>query len=502
MMRGRVTFAGAGPGDPGLITIKAKVALENADAVLYDYLAHPNLLTNCKSSAELINVGKRKGYHSQTQEAINELMVKLAQQGKHIVRLKGGDPCVFGRIGEEMECLTHHNIPFDIIPGVTSAIAVPAYAGIPITQRDVSRSFAVITATPQDGESTENIHIPNAETLVFLMPVTQLEILVKRIVVEIDHFTPDTPAALIYRGTTSSQKTLLGTLTTIVDLKNQHHLNPPAILVVGEVAKLTQKYNWTENLPLFGKRVILLRTAEQAQDWITPLSELGAEVVQLPMIEIIPQQNADKQITKAGIQKFSWLIFTSTNGVKQWMAALFKNQEDVRALAHLKIAVIGTKTASVLKDYGLVPDIIPQEFSQEGLLDTLPSDLSGQTFLIATAAGARDVLPTQLKTRGATVEVWHLYTTKMPTILSTQEIKDGDIVIFTSSSTVTHFFESRVWNQQVITAICIGKTTEATLKEVYQGKIAVSPKSTINDTINVLLNTAGNANDSSTSPSI
>ncbi len=489
-MMGKVTLAGAGPGDPLLITLKAMLALEKADVVLYDYLAHPNLLNYCRPDAELINVGKRKGHHSETQDTINNLMVKLANQGKRVVRLKGGDPCVFGRVGEEMEYLTQHNIPFEIIPGVTSAIAVPAYAGIPITQRELSRSFAVVTASVQDGQSTEDIRIPNAETLIFLMPVTDLVVIVQRVLSEIPHFIPNTPAALIYRGTTARQKTLLGTLDTILAIRDQFNLPPPAILVIGEVAKLTQRFNWTENLPLFGKRIVLLRTADQGQEWLNPLSELGAEVIQLPMIEIIPNDDILEKINSAAIAHFSMIIFTSPNSVKQWMTALFKNGGDTRALAHRKIAAIGPKTAALLKNYGIIPDIIPDEFSQEGLLQVLPNTLSQETILIPTAAGARETFPDQLKTRGATVEVWKLYHTQLPKTISDQQINEGDWVIFTSSSTVTHFFESQVWNHQQITAFCIGKSTLSTLQNYFQGDIVMSPKATIDDMMAVLLNYA------------
>ncbi len=490
-MTGKVILAGAGPGDPGLITLKAKYALERADTVLYDYLAHPNLLKYCKPTAELINVGKRKGHHSQTQNNINALMVKFASEGKVVVRLKGGDPCVFGRIGEEMECLTEHHIPFEIIPGVTSAIAVPAYAGIPITQRELSRSFAVVTASAQEGDDVGDIHIPNAETLIFLMPVTQLDLIAQRVIKEISHFSTDTPAALIYKGTTASQKTILGTLGTIVALKDQHQLTPPAILVVGKVAGLTRKFNWTETLPLFGKRIVLLRTAGQGQEWVNPLSELGAEVIQLPMIEIVPNQQILTQIHPKEIDRFSLVVFTSPNGVKQWMTTLFENGYDARTLAKQKIAAIGSKTAALLKEFGIIPDILPEDFSQEGLLDTLPVIMAGETILIATAAGARETLPKELIQRGATVEVWKLYDTKMPDIISNQEINNGDWIIFTSSSTVTHFFESKLYNSQPITAFCIGKSTEETLKQHYQGPIIVSPKATIEATISVLLNHAG-----------
>ena len=464
----KVYLVGAGPGDPRLLTLRAKRLLERADVVLYDYLAHPNCLNYCKKGTELISVGKRKGAHSATQIEINQLLVTYAKQNKIIVRLKGGDPQVFGRIGEEIEELEKHQIPFEIVPGVSSASAVPAYAGIPLTHRNLARSVAFVTGTLKTGDGIDDIHIPHAETLIFLMSVTHLEWIVERLTTpqpsKSPRFDIATPAALIYKGTTSSQQKVVGTLTNIVALRDEHQVSHPSILVVGKVAELSHTLDWYSKLPLFGKRIINLRPLNQGQSLTEKLSDLGAEVVEHPMIHIKPIMNEQKIISKAFLAPFTKIIFTSANGVEQFMMALLNNGCDGRDLANKTILCVGPKTASALKRFGIIADNTAYNYSQEGLLDILPSNSKQDAILLPTAKKARPFLEEELKKRGATVHKLALYDTVATTTSKPITVFDNDIVVFTSSSIAEFFFESTLYKNQRITAICIGTETEKTVR--------------------------------------
>lgn len=465
---GNVYLVGAGPGDPRLLTLRAKTLLEKADVVLYDYLAHPNCLNYCKKNAELISVGKRKGAHSATQNEINQLLVSFAKQNKTIVRLKGGDPQVFGRIGEEIEELNKHHIPFEIVPGVSSASAVPAYAGIPLTHRNLARSVAFVTGTLKTGDGIDDIHIPHAETLIFLMSVTHLEWIVERLTTpqpsKSPRFDIDTPASLIYKGTTSSQQKVVGTLANIVALRDEHHVSHPSILVVGKVAELSHTFDWYSKLPLFGKRIINLRTLKQGQILSEKLMDLGAEVIEYPMITIDPIMNEQKIISKAFLAPFTKIIFTSANGVEQFMMSLLNNGCDGRDLANKTILCVGPKTASALKSFGIIADNTANNYSQEGLLEMLPSNSKQDTILLPTAKKARPFLEEELKKRGSNVHKLALYDTVATTTSKPITACDNDIVVFTSSSIAEFFFESTLYKNQNIKAICIGTETEKTVK--------------------------------------
>ncbi len=447
----RVYLVGAGPGDPDLITLKAVRLLQRADVVLYDYLAHPNLL-HYAERAKKICVGKKRGQHSKQQTQINVMMKRLAAQGKMVVRLKGGDPTVFGRGGEEMEFLRKHKIPYEIVPGVTAAIAVPTYAGIPITHRDLSKSVAFVTGSPKKGQTLADIHIPDADTIVFLMPVTNLSELAKR-------FPAETPAALIHSGATSAQTVEVGTVSTISKSK----LLPPSILVVGKVAALAKSLNWYERLPLFGKRIILLRTLKQSSELRDELHDLGAEVITCPAIEIKPLS------PKINLTGATMIIFTSPNGVEQFM----KNR-DSRSLAGKKIVAIGPKTAQALRQFGLIADLTPESYQSEGILEVLSKNLNDENILIPTAQGARDVLPDQLRKRGARVIMLPLYKNINPKI--DVAINDGDYVVFTSSSTAHHFFSGG--HNKNIVAFCLGPITANAVKQYFRGKLVISKQAT------------------------
>lgn len=470
MPEGKVYLAGAGPGDPGLLTLKAHDLLGRVDVVMYDYLVHPSVLQYAHAQAILVCVGKAKGQHSVKQDDINKMMVQYAKSGQSVLRLKGGDPCVFGRLGEELDCLKQAGINFEIVPGVSSTVAVPAYAGIPLTHRDMARSFAVVTGTLRTGNGEANVHIPDADTLVFVMAVTHLNVIVQRL--KDMGRSGELPAALIYRGTTAEQQCVLGTLDTIVALRDAQELTPPAILVVGEVARLSETYDWWNGLPLAGSRVIVLRTMAQGGELSSRLRELGAEVIQLPMIDIAPIPEAQAQLNSVLFTTINMVVFTSPNGVTQTVGALHANGLDVRVFYGKTVVAIGPKTASVLRDHGVVADVVARRSVQEGIVDELPADLNGVHVLLPTSAKARQTLPDALARRGARVTELGLYDTVMPPLPEGDfGLRDGDNVIFTSSSTVRHFFESGLFHKQRLNAFSLGPVTSRTLSDYFHGNV-------------------------------
>jgi len=446
--KGKVYLVGAGPGDPGLLTLKGKALLEKAQVVVYDYLANPELLKYCPEGCEFIYVGKKGGAHTMSQEEINQLLVQKAKEGKLVVRLKGGDPFLFGRGGEEIEELVKEEIPFEVVPGITSAIAVPAYAGIPVTHRDCTSTLAIITGHEAEGKEESKIDfkaLAQIGTLVFLMGVKNLPNIVENLIREGKN--PNTPVAVIQWGTTPRQKTAVGTLETIFDEVKKQGITAPAIIVVGEVVKLREKFNWYEKKPLFGKKIVITRTREQASKLKSALIELGAEVIEIPTIEVRPLFNKKTLETLKNLKNYDWLIFTSENGVRFFFSALFDTGLDVRALGGIKIAVIGPATKEVLKTYGIFPDLMPEKnFTQEGLLEAFgKKDLSGKKVLYVRAKVAREVLSEGLKAKGVLLEILPIYETLKP-VDSGEKLKETlekgiSAITFTSSSTVENFFE-------------------------------------------------------------
>ncbi|RAP29498.1 uroporphyrinogen-III C-methyltransferase [Candidatus Marinamargulisbacteria bacterium SCGC AG-414-C22] len=480
--KGKVFLVGAGPGDPDLITIKGKQILEKADVVLYDYLAHPNLLKYCTSSTQCHCVGKRKGKHSEKQSTINTLLLEHALAGKTVVRLKGGDPLIFGRGGEELAQLAKHNIPFEIIPGITSAIAVPAYAGIPLTHRELSRSVAFVTGTLKKGKT--QLDIPVADTLVFLMAVTNINDIVKNIL-RCSRFTKTTPAAVIYHGTLAEQRTIKGTLATIVAQTEQSPLESPAMLVVGEVVNLSDTFQWKQKLPLSGKRFIICRTKEKAQEYASTLSEYGAEALIMPLIKIVPNKAEQQKITQSLLRPITTIIFTSSNGVSCFFESMHQKKLDARVLAQKKIIAVGPATAEACKKHGVIPDIIPQQHDAEGILAELSVKLPNEHILLPIATKARDILEKELTKRQASVQRIHLYDTQQP-LVEAVPIYHNDYVIFTSTSTVDHFFNSGIYQNQSITALSIGAITTNALRAVFKGDILTAKTPTLAGLLDVL----------------
>lgn len=468
--KGKVYLVGAGPGDPGLLTLKGKRCLEHADVIVYDYLANERLLGYAQSDAERIYVGGRLDEHRLDQEKINRLIIDRARKGLNVVRLKGGDPFIFGRGGEEAEALAEAGIPFEVVPGVTSATAVPAYAGIPLTHRDFASSVAFVTGRPaREGSGIDWRGLAGMGTVVFLMGVTRLPEIVTKL---IEHGrAPETPVAVIRLGTWPLQETVTGTLHDIVD--KAEAIRPPGIIVVGEVVKLRSLLAWFEAQPLFGRRIVVTRAREQQSDFAELLEAYGAEVIECPTIAILPLEDwkaVDHCLDRIG--SYHWVIFTSANGVRNFVARLRERGSDVRALHGIRVATIGPATAAALAEAGIRADVVPSEYRAEAILDALDGDLRGMRFLIPRAAEAREVLPSGLRDRGAHVDVVPVYRTvpvtdQAATVLDLLRAGQIDAVTFTSSSTVVGFAELFPGEDlpallKGVTIACIGPITAET----------------------------------------
>lgn len=465
-LKPRVYLIGAGPGDPGLITVKGVECLRRADVVVYDRLVAPALLDYAPASAEKIYVGKASGEHTMTQAEINALLIEKARAGKIVARLKGGDPFVFGRGGEEALALAEAGIAFEIVPGITSAIAVPAYAGIPVTHRGIAASFTVATGHRADESPIPNLQFP---TLVFLMGVENLESIVASLREAGREAT--TPVALVRWGTTPQQQTIVGTLENIVE--RARGLQPPAVLIVGEVVNLRERLQWFEHRPLLGKRILVTRAREQASELARRLAELGAEPIEFPTIRIAPLDDY-AQLDAALAQKYDWVIFTSVNGVRFVWERLIALGRDARAFAGTRLAAIGSATAEELARHGLRADFVPREYVAEALAEQI-GDVAGQRILLPRADIARETLAHELRARGAHVDDVAAYRTittdaNDPRV---QEIRaqlvrgEIDAITFTSSSTVRGFVNCQlpIDNCQ-LTIACIGPVTARTAREL------------------------------------
>ena len=477
---GKIYLVGAGPGDPTLLTLRGKACLEQADVILYDYLANPVLLDLAPPSAERIYVGRRGRGTYQDQEEVNRLLIEKARAGKTVVRLKGGDPFVFGRGGEEAEAIAAAGLPFEVVPGVTSAVAVPAYAGIPVTHRILASTVAIATGHEDPAKGSDTLEWSRLATtngtLVFLMGLKNLPSIVGHLVSE--GKSPDTPVALIRWGTRPRQQTLVGTLADIVQKAQEQELEPPTVIVVGEVVRLRAQLNWFETRPLFGKRVLVTRPHDQAPELSTLLTGYGAEPVELPTIELLPPESwAGMDEAIAEIKRYHYVVLTSVNGIAPFMDRLRHHGLDSRALAGLRICCIGPRTAQELGKYGLRADLVPAEFQAEGLIDAMKAaGVAGQRVLIPRAAVARELLPDELRALGCDVRVVTAYRTTLPAmdpsaLLELFGARGVDVITFTSSSTVLNFtklFDSRADRQKLTeraAVACIGPITARTAVE-------------------------------------
>ena len=475
--KGMVYIIGAGPGDPGLITIKGAECLCRADVVIYDHLAGSELLSYAAKGAKLIYAGKKGGDHTLPQDEINRLIVEEAKAGHVVARLKGGDPFIFGRGGEEAEALVREGIPFEVIPGVTSAIAVPAYAGIPLTHRGYTSTVAFVTGHEDPTKEASGIDwraVAAMGTSVFLMGVKNLPSIARNLIDA--GKPPETPAAVIRWGTIPDQQTVTGTLADIAERAEKRGISPPAILVVGDVVGLQAELNWFESKPLFGKGVVITRPEEQSGEFVKYLQEEGARPILFPTIRIAPPESMDdldRAVAKIGT--YDWIIFTSANGVRSLLRRVDEKGGDIRDLKGISIAAIGPATASILARLGIRVDLVPDEFISEGVLAALTGkDMKGKRVLLPRAEVARDVIPKGLAKMGAIVDVVTAYRTvnsgrtrdELEGLIGESRV---DVITFTSPSTVINFMDIMGDDYKIpdgIRIACIGPVTVTAAKKL------------------------------------
>ena len=479
-MKGLVSLVGAGPGDVGLLTLKGKAALERADVVVYDLLANPALLAMAPVAAQRINAGKRAGKHVLTQDQTNALLVKLGKQGKRVVRLKGGDPFVFGRGGEEALELAKAGVPFEVVPGISSGIAAPAYAGIPVTHRGLATSAVFVTGQERTGKPLQAKTLKALaqldSTLVFFM-ATEAAGRVTSALIKAGK-SAKTPAALVHAGTTSRQKVILATLGTLAAEMKAQGVGAPGLLVIGAAAGLRSSLKWFETQPLFGRHYIVTRSREQASKLSAGLRELGATVTEIPAIRIEPLPlNAPMRRALQRLPRTGWVVFSSANGVEHFFARLFQAGLDARALGACKLAAVGRSTADALALRGLQADLVPENFDAEHLLKALLKAASPaerkRGVLLARAQEGRAVLPEGLKKAGVPCVDLAVYRTvaeqgEIDGLLRAFVANAIDGVTFGSSSTVEHFkglFSRAQWAQvkPKVQAFCLGPITRASL---------------------------------------
>ena len=478
--RGKVYLVGAGPGDPGLITVKGLTCIKKAEVLVYDRLVNKRLLNFTPEACEKIYVGKKPDHHTLTQTEINCLLVEKALAGKKVVRLKGGDPFVFGRGGEEAEELQARGIPFEIVPGITSAVAVPAYAGIPVTYRDYASCFTVITGhedpTKQESALDWEKLAGGGGTLIFLMGVGNLPEIIQKLLMQ--GRKPTTPAALISRGTGPEQQVVVGTLTDIVEKAQSAKISSPAVIVVGEVVTLREKLAWFEQKPLFGKRILVTRARAQASELSRCIEELGGEAWEFPLIEItepLDFRPLDRAIDR--LSDYDWLVFTSVNGVDAFFKRLRRQQKDIRALSGLKLCAVGPKTEKRLTEMWLQVDYVPEEYRAEAIAAGLQERIQpGERVLLPQADLARSILADELQKMGAKVERVTAYSTVCTdnkADLLREMLAAGKIhyLTFTSSSTVRNFVQKIGTSQiktllQGVKVVSIGPVTSSTARSL------------------------------------
>jgi uroporphyrinogen III methyltransferase / synthase len=445
---GIVYLVGAGPGDLGLLTARALELIVAADVIVHDRLIPREALAAAHPDAELLYVGKEPGDASVPQEGIGELLIDRARQGRIVVRLKGGDPFVFGRGGEEAEALAEAGIPFEIVPGVTAGVAAPAYAGIPVTHRDDASAVAFVTGHEDpDKEDSALDYEALARfpgTLVFYMGVKALPRIAERLIAA--GRDPSEPAAVIERGTLPGQRTVTGTLEGIAAAAAEAEISPPSVTVVGPVAARRERIAWLERRPLHGKKVVVTRARAQASELARRLDALGAEPVELPAIRIEPRIDTD-EVRQAveSLHTYALVCLTSTNAVQLLFEAMAAQGRDARALANASVAAIGSGTEAALAGFGVIADIVPERFVGEELVQALEElELTGKPVLVARAAEARELLPETLRKRGAEVDVVALYETvaEAPDPEALERASDADFITFTSSSTVRNYLQA------------------------------------------------------------
>lgn len=492
MMSGKVWLVGAGPGDAELLTLKAEKVLKEAEVLVYDHLAGKDILARYGEGKELIPVGKTAGHHSVVQEEINQILVREAKRGKKVVRLKGGDPFLFGRGGEEIEALVKEQIPFEVVPGVTSALAVPAYNGIPVTHRNYASSLHIITGHAKRGQETSINYqalVALGGTLVFLMGVTALEkIMTGLLEAGMDEHMP---AAILQEGTTARQRKVVATVATLAAEANKAQIKAPAVIVVGEVCSLSDTFGWYEKLPLMGMRILLTRPKELISSTAERLRGKGADVLEIPAIETVPLENALRDVAEQ-LSSYDWIVFTSQVGVRIFFEALQKEKKDIRCLFHARFAVIGEGTRAALEKYGIYADVMPEVYDGESLGRALAEqDIGGRKILIPRAREGNQNLVPILEEAGADVTDLPVYQTEYRKFLNgliENEITKGrvDCVVFTSSSTVRGFARNAgEIDFTKIIAACIGRKTADTATS-YGMQCRISEHATIDSLLELI----------------
>lgn len=473
--RGKVHLVGAGPGDLGLVTLRAKQCIENADAIVYDSLANPDMLQWARENAEIIFAGKRAGEHSKTQDEINALLVELAGSGKNVVRLKGGDPFVFGRGAEEAQALVAAGVEFEVVPGITSAIAGPAYAGIPVTHRSENSHVTFFTGHEEPGKTASAIDYDALAKLggtqVMLMGVERLEAITREMMAH--GVRKDLPVALVRWATSGRQQTLIATLADVAEKATAMDFRAPAIAIFGEVVRLRQELNWYEDRPLFGKRIVVTRSRKQASALSEKLRSLGADVLELPTIRIEPPTDLREFAELVqDAHSYDWVVFTSPNGVDAFFDIFYKLYDDAREIGGARIAAIGPGTAQRVRDYRLHVDLQPEEFVAEAVVRAFQKEgaIDNLRILLARAEKARDVLPKRLSQLGAIVDEGIAYRTVAETRDTTgarQRLSDegADLITFTSSSTVENFMALGLPWPKGMQVASIGPITSKTARD-------------------------------------
>ena len=495
-MTGKCYLVGAGPGDPGLLTVKGRECLAKADVLIYDALSSPEFLQWVPGKCEKIYAGKRAADHAIPQEGINALIVEKAQEGRTVVRLKGGDPMIFGRGGEEAAELAEAGVPFEIVPGISSAIGGAAYAGIPVTHRDHCSQLTIFTGhedPTKEETSLDYAKLARADgTRVFLMGISRLGEITSTLIK--NGAAPDTPMALTRWASTGRQRTIVGTLATMADIAEKAQFKSPAVAVLGDVVKEREKINWFESRPLFGQRVVVTRTREQAGELSLQLRELGADVVELPTIRIEqPKDRTGFSRLVADVHTYDWVVFTSPNGVERFFEAFFAAYEDARSFGKPRIAAIGPSTAKKIAEYRFATDLLPEKFVAEGLVEAFSKEhIESQTVLWVKAEDTRDIVYEELMKQGAIVDRCIAYRTVPeegdPTGAVARLSEEGaDVITFTSGSTVENFFALGLPWPEGCKAASIGPVTSAKLREAGLEPAIEASKSTIEGLVEAIV---------------
>ena len=490
-MNGKVYLVGAGPGDGGLMTIKGKALLAEADVIVYDRLVGPEIMEMIPADAELIDVGKNAGHHPIPQDEVNRLLLRLAKAGKMVVRLKGGDPFVFGRGGEELELLHENGIEFEVVPGITSSISAPAYGGIPVTHRDFCSSLHIITGHARAGKKLDidfDALVRLHGTLVFMMSVSTIEKIAAGLMKA--GMDPAMPAAVVERGTLPGQRTFTAPLSEICRAARDNNVTSPAVILVGKVCSLSEKFDWFGKKPLLGKRALVTQPAARSSRLADGLRQLGAEVILYPCIKTTPIRPLDvPKVSDASGKPFDVIVFTSAEGVKSYCDWLLEEGLDMRALAAVKIACIGSATANALKGYGIRADFIPSVYSGKALGKEMISsgfvNQESSVLLLRTTAASRDVTEA-LSGAGIPFTDYPVYETELILQPPLGELEPVDFITFTSRSCVEGFIRSQKNGCDLpqdlrfdgLPALCIGeRTAEAASASGFE--IIISEEATI-----------------------